>query len=83
MQGDHGPEEGSSEERMRNLSVYYLGDTGQDELYPSITPVNSFRVALAARLGLKLPLLEDVSYFSTYDRPFEYSIVEASCDSGG
>ena len=83
VQGDHGPEEGSSEARMRNLSVYFLGDTGQNELYPSITPVNSFRVALDARLGLKLPLLEDVSYFSTYDRPFEYSIVEASCDSGG
>ena len=83
IQGDHGPEEGSSEERMRNLNVYYLGDTGQNGLHPSITPVNSFRVALAARLGLELPLLEDVSYFSTYDRPFDYSIVEASCDSGG
>jgi hypothetical protein len=83
LQGDHGPEEGSSEERMRILNVYYLGDTGQDELYPTITPVNSFRLALVARLGLELPLLEDVSYFSTYDRPFDYSIVEASCDSGG
>jgi hypothetical protein len=45
--------------------------------------VNSFRAALQARFGLELPLLGDVSYFSTYDRPFEYSIVEASCDSGG
>jgi hypothetical protein len=68
---------------MRNLNVYYLGDAPQDGLYPSITPVNSFRVALAARFGASLPLLEDVSYFSTYDRPFEYSIVPASCDSGG
>ena len=79
MQGDHGPEEGSSEERMRNLSVYFLGDAGQDGLYPSITPVNSFRVALAARFGLELPLLEDVSYFSTYDRPFEFTIIDESC----
>jgi hypothetical protein len=83
MQGDHGPEEGSAAQRMRNLNVYYLGDAPQDGLYPSITPVNSFRVALAARFGASLPLLEDVSYFSTYDRPFEYSIVPASCDSGG
>jgi hypothetical protein len=83
LQGDHGPEQGSSEERMRILSGYYLGDTGQDQLYPAITPVNSFRVAMAVRLGLELPLLEDLSYFSTYDRPFDYSIVEASCDTGG
>ncbi|HJX41923.1 MAG TPA: hypothetical protein VJ345_10705 [Anaerolineales bacterium] len=79
MQGDHGPEEGSSEERMRNLSVYFLGDAGLNGLYPSITPVNSFRVALAARFGLELPLLEDVSYFSTYDRPFEFTIIDESC----
>jgi hypothetical protein len=68
---------------MRNLSVYYLGDAAQDALYPSITPVNSFRAALAARFGVDLPLLEDVSYFSTYDRPFEFMIVNASCPSEG
>jgi hypothetical protein len=51
LQGDHGPEEGSSEERMRILNVYFLGDAGLNGLYPSITPVNSFRVPWPLALG--------------------------------
>jgi hypothetical protein len=36
-------------------------------------------VALAARFGLELPLLEDVSYFSACNRPFEFTTVPIGC----
>jgi hypothetical protein len=81
LQSDHGPEEGSAADRMRNFSAYYLGAPSESALYPTITPVNGFRAALNAGFGLELPWLEDVSYFSTYDRPFEFALVSAECRS--
>jgi hypothetical protein len=67
LQGDHGPlpdltEEAS--ERLPILNAYYLpGMTTNEMLYPSISPVNSFRVVLNSYFGQGLPLLEDLSYF--------------------
>lgn len=79
FQGDHGPEEGSSQDRMRILNAYYLPNGEYDQLYSTITPVNSFRVVINALFDAELPLLPDVSYFSTYIHPFDYSIVESDC----
>jgi hypothetical protein len=79
VQGDHGPEEGSSDDRMQILSVIYFG--GRDlEVDPSkLTPVNTFRLVFSEFFGADLPPIEDVSYFSTYDAPFDYSIVPNRC----
>lgn len=42
------------------LNAYYFPDgKGEDSLYESITPVNSFRVVLNSYFGEELPLLED------------------------
>ncbi len=79
---DHGPEEGSAADRMRNLGAYFLGDGDEEQLYPGITPINGLRAAFRSRFGLDLPMLEDRSYFSTYNQPFEFSIVETSCPAG-
>lgn len=47
------------------LNAYYLpGLTGETGLYPSITPVNSFRLILARYFGADLPLLPDRIYTS-------------------
>lgn len=81
LQGDHGPEEGSSQDRMRILNAYYLAGADHGELYPGITPVNSFRAVLNSVFDAELPLLPDVSYFSTYDDPFEFSVVTDECSS--
>jgi len=81
IQGDHGPTVASnSRSRMENLSVYYL--PGVDaRLYPTITPVNSFRVIFNAYFGQNLPLLEDVSRYSAYTDPFTFKPIPNSCES--
>lgn len=79
IQGDHGPEEGSSADRMSILNAIYLGGSEPKDSYPTITPVNTFRMLLGSRFAASLPLLEDASYFSIYDDPFEYSEVTNEC----
>ena len=65
IQGDHGPKEGkpTRETRMSILNAYYLGEEYQESLYPTITPVNSFRVIFNAYFDTQYPLLEDHSYY--------------------
>lgn len=79
VQGDHGPEEGSSQDRMRILSASYLAGHEVDTAHPALSPVNTFRYALSSLFGADLPLVEDVSYFSTYDSPFDYNIISGEC----
>ena len=75
IQGDHGP--GSHLdwdspantclwERTSILNAYYLPGDGKNMLYPSISPVNSFRVVLDAYFGAELPLLPDRTYFTSH-----------------
>jgi hypothetical protein len=49
--------------RSANLNAIYFSDTSYDELYPSITPVNTFRVLLNHWFGTQYPLLEDKVFF--------------------
>jgi hypothetical protein len=79
IQGDHGPTiPSSSQQRMKNLSAYYLPGVNAS-LYPTITPVNTFRVIFNAYFGQHLDLLDDVSLYSTYDEPFRYSLIPNLC----
>ncbi|MFC1923718.1 hypothetical protein ACFLY4_10575 [Chloroflexota bacterium] len=73
IQADHGPgsmldwgsvENTNIEERMSILNAYYFPDQDYSNLYPGITPVNSFRVILDQYLGTDLGKLEDRSFFS-------------------
>lgn len=81
IQGDHGPgaylnwnsiEKTNLDERMSILNAYYFPGGHSSSLYASITPVNSFRILFNEYFGLNYPLLEDRSYFSTWDNPFTY-----------
>jgi hypothetical protein len=79
IQGDHGPAPFDViERRMKNLSAYYFPDN-YDGLYPTITPVNTFRVILNKYFLQKYPLLEDKSLFSEYDIPYNYVEVPNTC----
>lgn len=44
------------------LNAYYLPDDAMDELYPSISPVNTFRLVLDYYLGTDFGLIEDRHY---------------------
>jgi hypothetical protein len=56
---------------MAILNAYHLPDGGDARLYPGISPVNTLRVVFDHYLGLNLGLLEDQSYFSTAEKPFD------------
>jgi len=75
IQGDHGPgslldwenvEATCLWERTSILNAYYLPGDGTDNLYPEITPVNSFRIILDYYLGANLELLPDQIFYSSF-----------------
>ena len=79
IQGDHGPAPFDViERRMKNLNVYYFPDNTEG-LYPTITPVNTFRVILNKYFGQNYPILEDKAFFSEYDIPYNYVEVPNDC----
>jgi hypothetical protein len=89
LQGDHGSgiymdwqsaKKACFDERKSILSAYYFPDHQTDLLYPSITPVNNFRVVLNQYFGANLPLLEDKNYFSTLGNP--YNLIDVTNQSG-
>ncbi len=53
-------------ERMGILNAYYLPEEGANELYNTISPVNSFRIIFNSYFGENLKNLEDKYYFSKY-----------------
>ncbi len=58
-------------EKTGILNAYHLPCGGKDDLYPHITPVNSFRVVFNSCLGAELPLLPDRVYRHGSDiRPY-------------
>lgn len=84
VQGDHGSkvklddqslERTDVREVFRNLNAFYVPDSVRTELYPEITPVNSFRIILSKLFGQSLPKLPDKSYYSTWDQPAEFADV--------
>jgi len=78
LQGDHGRLGSDPEDIMTILNAYYLpGHT--DQLYPSISPVNSFRVVLNSYFGTNFPLLEDVSYYSSPSGNYDFTDVPNTC----
>jgi hypothetical protein len=61
IQGDHGWD---PRHRMEILNAYYLPNGGDERIYDTITPVNTFRVVLDHYFGENFGLLEDASYYS-------------------
>ncbi|HSB01971.1 MAG TPA: hypothetical protein VLE49_15075 [Anaerolineales bacterium] len=81
LESDHGPTSyGGIQNRMKNLMAYYLpGKDAASLAYPSITPVNSFRLVFNTYFGGSYPLLKDVSYFSGQTTDVQYQIVPNAC----
>ncbi len=72
LQGDHGhdtffdwpnPTEEGVDLRSTILNAYYFPDGDYNALYPTITPVNSFRVVFNKFFGSNFPILEDHTYY--------------------
>lgn len=85
LQGDHGPKALTSwddpdatykKEVLSILNAVYLPGRDRNDLYPEITPVNTFIVVMNRILGTGIKLLKDKSYFSIWEFPFELKAFE-------
>ncbi len=82
IEGDHGSRMGMNmnslagtdlREAASNLMAFYVPSNVAKELYPAITPVNSFRVVLSGLFKANLKQLSDQSWYSPYNRPFDFT----------
>ena len=80
IQGDHGPTVASSPRaRMSNLNAYLLPGA-ESSIYSTITPVNTFRIIFNKYFGQNLKLLDDVSLYSNYTDPFNFKVIQNTCN---
>ncbi len=84
IQGDHGSrmnmdwdnqEKTDLREPFSILNAYLVPQKVRDRLYPTITPVNSFRLLLTHAYGASLPPLPDRTYYSTAATPYAFTDV--------
>ena len=59
-------------EKMGILNAYYLPDVDKNALYPSITPVNSFRLVFNLYLDAGFELLPDKNYAYYGGHPYKF-----------
>jgi len=78
VQGDHGPRFVENEKQLDILNAYYFPDP-KPELYPSMTPVNNFRLIFNTYFGASLPLLPDESYLSDFEIPYKFTEIPNDC----
>ncbi len=79
IQADHGQDGALPTDHHKILNAIYLPETGRQLLYPTITPVNTFRVILNSIAGGSFQLLPDTLLLTkTGTRDFER--VPASCE---
>lgn len=89
LQGDHGSgmytdfnslEDTCVAERFSILNAYYFPDGNYQSLYPSISPVNTFRVIFNQFFGASLPMLPDRQFYNTFSRFYHYTDVTDQLD---
>ncbi|MDQ3004224.1 MAG: LTA synthase family protein [Chloroflexota bacterium] len=78
LQGDHGPWLQPKNKRFSILNAYYLPQN-LDKLYPTISPVNTFRVVFNSYFGGKYDMLDDATYFSPVPKLYEFSEIPYPC----
>jgi hypothetical protein len=74
IQADHGLD-GPLSSQMAIINAYYLPDGGDQYLYDTISPVNSFRIVFDHYFNGDYGLIDDISYYSRADTAFDYILV--------
>jgi hypothetical protein len=67
---------------MAILNALHLPDADRRQLYPEMTPVNTFRLILREYFGFDLEPVEDVSYYSGYEVPYDFTVISNPCTPG-
>jgi hypothetical protein len=78
IQGDHGPWLQPNPQHFFILNAYHLPGHN-DKLYPTITPVNSFRLVFDTYFGGKYDMLKDITYYSPTPKLYNFTVVDNPC----
>jgi hypothetical protein len=78
MQGDHGPRFVEIDKQFDILNAYYFPEPAP-EPYPSVSPVNNFRMIFNTYFGASLPLLSDRSYSVGFETPYDFKEIPNDC----
>ena len=78
IQADHGLFSSNPDWRFGILNAYFLPGKN-DLLYPTITPVNTFRLVFNNYFRTDYQLLPDISYYSDVPYLYDFSTVENEC----
>jgi hypothetical protein len=81
LQSDHADISIFGANRNLNLNAYYLPGDGESQLYPTITPVNTFRLIFSEYFGMDYPLLPDIVYASPQNSRYDFVQVEDPYDN--
>ena len=76
IQADHGAILAPPNDRMNILNAYYLPNVSDDDIPVDISPVNTFRLILNQYFNGGYDFLANTAYFSVYNRPYEFSVIE-------
>ena len=74
LQGDHGYV--IPERRFNNLMAFHFPNGGNASLYPTITPVNTFRLISNLYFGTELHIRKDFSMIADVGRPYAKEVVK-------
>ena len=80
LQGDHGPWMQPRNNKFWILNAYYLPGHAE-KLYPTISPVNTFRLIFDEYFGGKYDMLKDESYYSPVPNLYKFSAEPYPCNS--
>lgn len=78
IQGDHGPITIPDDKRMDILSAYLFPEPRPD-FYPTLTPVNNFRLVFNQYFNGSLPLIPDKSFQVDITQPYVFDEVQNFC----
>jgi hypothetical protein len=81
LESDHGYDPKDKDSRLRNLMAFYVPEEIRANLYPTMTPVNSFRLVLNYLDGGNRPLLPDYSFFSPEIGTQDFEVIPNTCRS--
>jgi hypothetical protein len=78
LMGDHGYDPGP-DTRLYNFNAIYMPGDGSKQIYPSITPVNIFRIIFNTYFNGHYKLLPDTSYNYVNSQYFNFRVVTPDC----
>lgn len=66
-------------EKMMNILSAYLFPGAEPDFYPSLTPVNNFRLVFNSYFHTSLPVLPDRSFYVDINHPHVFDEMEDPC----